>query len=394
MPQRRKGPVGVDASSSIDDADALVNLAIEGDSVHLLRWDARSGTYAYLEPFEPAALRALGLREFVRQRYGGGKFRGRIRHRDGEYGTSRVFTIDGAPKLLEEPPTPAAVAAAASSATPMWLDKILLPIGVTFATALGGYLAKKLLEEKAPDPLMLELVKGLRGRNEPAPAATDTVALFNQLLEFQDKLAERAAGPAVASSDLGGVAGAIERGLTSLVPVMNRKLDIDDRRLQLTNGGASASRSAAAAISSASSSSSDSAAAAADPLAAFFLQIPRAARSVLLSAAQDDERPELYAELVLGKITEEAYDALQLGVPDGAGGRTAPLIDRKDFVNVLIDVVPAYAAHREWFEALAVAMREMLQADADSDDERAEGRGSAARSDDGGDAAAGEGSAA
>ncbi len=374
MSVRKKPPADTDPSSLTDDTDALVIEAIEGDSVHLHRWEPRSGTYEYLEPFEPAGIRVLGLREFVRQRYGGGKFRARIRHRGGDYGSSRTFTISGAPKALEEPTTPAAAAAAASSATPVWLDKILLPIGVTFATALGGYLAKKLLEEKAPDPLMLELVKGLRGRAEPAPAATDTVTLFNQLLEFQDKLAERN-GPAT-SSELGGVASAIERGITQLVPVMNRKLDIDDRRMRLARPNAGA-----ALTSGASSSPVD---APADPLAAFFLQIPRGARNILLNAAQDDESAETYADLILGKLTEEAYGALAVGVPDGAGGTTEPLIDRKDFVNVLMAVIPEYAPHRDWFDTLAVAMREMiLEETAESTEESAEGRGSAAHSDTG-----------
>lgn len=380
-------PVLIDRAASLlehaDDANDVVCFW-EGDLI--------TNRFKYIERVDVPDVRALGIEEFISQRYGGGKYKAGIRNRtSGAYGSSVVVEIVGPPKSRGDRdaargiPTAgpaAAPAGAQSGAMPGWLEKILLPIGVTAATAFGTYFAKKLLEPKGTDPVLLELVKQL-GKKEPASSTPpgsplDHVELLRSLLDLQDALTERAnpGGSSAPVGESGGVAGVLERQLPALVGVLNRKLDIDDRRAmraaQPIPPRVQAGTPPAASSGSSSSSSAEpsSATPAADALVALLQATPRIARQFLLSAAESDEAPAVYADLILGKLDDASYAEI------------GKLLERADFVDVFVATMPAFAEYRPWVEELAAAMRESIETAAAELGAGAESEGAPAHSGD------------
>ena len=364
---KKRGALGA-SSTAIETVEDLLKATGAGDVVQLRRYAVRTGTWDYLGPFEPSLLEALGITEFTRQRFGGGKFKAQIRHRGGAFGLARTFSIAGTEKVPDDEAAPAASLSApangaSSSNPPAWIEKILLPIGVTFATALGGYLSKKLLEAPSADPLIVEMLKSLRA----AGTSIDPLELQRAIAEAEHRgetrgreLGKLRAQVDAPPKDVGGVAGAIDRGIPQVVELLNRKLELDHQR---------SSSPATAALTpspgTGPAAPGDDAAQATpvptDPLVALLLGVPPIARRFLLAAAEANEAPETYAELVLGKLDDVTY------------ARMPAFLERSDFVDVFVATYPAFAPHRPWVDELAGAMRESLQEavdDADRGDAR------------------------
>ena len=340
----------------VETADDLLTATVAGDGVQLWRYDVQAGAWKYLAPFDPTALEALGVTEFTRQRFGGGKFKARIRHRGGAFGLSRVFDVDGPGKVpTDDAPAAAAAAASSSNSPPFWVEKIVLPIGATFATALGGYLAKKLLETPAPDPILLLLVKQLStgaGGNAVDPlelqrAIADAEARGETRGRELGELRAQVENPPKETG--GGVMAAIDRGIPQVVSLLKQKLEMDERRMLQP--------SPVAVVDSPTPADNGAAAASAgDPIVGLLLGVPRMGRKFLLSGAQGDEPPEVYAALVIGKLDDVTY------------ARMPAILERPDFVDVFVATWPEFGDYRDWLEQLADSMRATLAASTATDD--------------------------
>lgn len=345
MAKRERSP------DDVEDVEDLLGQAIDStDIVQLLRWDPSQGTWSYVERFDPAALRALGIRENVRARFGGGKFKARIRHANNTWGQSRVFLLDGEYRRPTEAPTTTAAAPVSTAST---LEKILLPIALTFAGAIGTAAAKKLLDGPQVDPLALQLLKQFGGQS-----GMDPLELQRAIAEAEKrgedrgrelgKLQQQVTHPREGSSKpLGAsVVDAIDRNVPKLVGLLSRKMDLDQQaRLQ------------PAADVPAAEQPTEPAQVSTDPLIAMLESVPKVARAFLLSAAESGEQPEVYAGLVLSKLDDVSY------------ANMAGFLERADFVDVFCATYPAFADHREWVTALAAAMKESLIAAAEADDD-------------------------
>lgn len=344
-------PVAVDrAATFFDHADDA------NDVVQFYEWTP-AGRWQYIERFDVAEVRALGLEEFILQHYGGGKYKAGLRNRaqSNVYGASVVVEIAGAPKLRSErdaargtaPASTPIPPAMSSSAIPPWVEKIVLPIGVTFATAFGTLLAKKLLEEKPEkptDPVILEAFKQLGRSREGTGATIDPIAMMNQLLELRERIVDSAPESSAPTSP--GVAGAIERAVPQLVGVLNRKMDIDEQRMRHRRIPAAPAVTSTHPDGGAEIPAGDEQPPVTnDPLVALLIQVPMIARRFLLGAAESNESPELYADLVLSKLDDDQYAAMPA------------LLGRADFVDVFVGTYPAFAEHRDWVTELTDAMR-------------------------------------
>ena len=344
----------------IETADDLLKATVAGDVVQLWRYDGQAGTYRYLAPFEPAALEALGVTEFTRQRFGGGKFKARIRHRDGTFGLARVFDVDGPAKIPDDVTPPGAVADS-SRQPPAWVDRFLMPFAGALGAALAGFVTKKLLEDKPVDPLMLELLK----RSAVGPGV-DPLELQKALLEAEARgeLRGRELGQlkalAEAEPSTGGALGAIDRALPQVLAVLNRKISLEERRAlpQLSDPGELDTGDDTSAPDGRPKAPED-------PLVALLLSIPMVGRKFLLAAAEGDEPPEIYAGMTLGKLDDMTYQ------------RMPALLERADFVDVFCGTWPAFGAFRPWVEDFAAALKGTLEASAtaEDDDDAATGPG-------------------
>jgi hypothetical protein len=377
-PPREPDDGGSSTSSSSSSAfvlkgDEVLSEATARDRVQVIRFDSRGGTWNYCGTYDPDAVRAVGVTEFVRARGGGGRYRVRLRRPDGTYGRMETLAIEGIARPWDDDTrTVDDVAGSSSSSSssssagsiepPRWLERILFPIGTTFATAFAGYLAKKLLEEKPRerDPLLAELAKNLKAAGMDPLELQRTIADAEERgerrgREFGELTAKLESGGAGAGD---GIGGAIDRGLPQLVGLLNRKMELDEKRL---SPPAIASDAAETVSSSSSSSSSSSGSdgtpaepspgtAPADPLVALLLGVPMGARKFLLNAAEEDEPPELYAALILSKLDDVTY------------ARMPALVNRSDFVDVFIATYPAFVDFREWTDELAAALRATLEA--------------------------------
>lgn len=208
-----------------------------GDVIQFREENAASGRWDYLEQFDVPTVKALGLEEFIQQRYGGGKYRAAIRNRQtSKYTHSAVVSVSGPRKAEHErsaqrPASPAATAPAASSTNgnpPGWIEKIILPIGVTMATAFGSLLAKKLLETPAPDPLLVELVK----RNKPtAGDGFNPLELMKMVGDAEERGERRGreVGRLAARADGGGGSG-VGSAIHDALPLVERLIDAHERQ--------------------------------------------------------------------------------------------------------------------------------------------------------------------
>lgn len=321
--------------------DELLAAALEGDRIQVERYSAATSTWNYAGSYELAQLRPTGLSEFLRARGGGGKYRARIRRSDGTYGLSATVTIEGPSRSWAEPesassaPTPAPIAGGGTI-----LEKLLTPM----AAAFGAYAAKKFLEDKQTDPLVLELLK--RG------GATDPLELQRAIAEAEargeargrelGKLHARADAPKDGS---GGAIGALERNIPKLLDAAHRHMDIEEAKVRPRLPAAGATSTPAAQQ---------------DPLEALLLSVPMAARKFLLGGAENGEPAAAYAPLVINKLD------------DVTRSRLPELLERDDFAATVCRVYPAFEDHREWVDELTEALRDAVDPpddDEDDDDE-------------------------
>lgn len=334
------------SSTARDDArtraDDLLDGAVATDRIAVLRFNATTNAWNYAGSYEPEVVRLTGLEEFVRRRGGGGRYRARIRRNDGTYGVSATVTIEGPTRPWAEPgdgtSSPAAAAAAPIAASSgSILEKLLTPM----ATAFGAYFAKKLLDDKQTDPLIIELLK--RG------GSTDPLELQRAIAEAEargeargrelGKLHARADAPKEPGT--GGAVAALERNVPKLLSAVHRHLDIEEARVK---GG-----STDAATTPAST----------DPLEALLLAVPVPAREFLLTAAENGEPAAVYAPLVFNKLDEITR------------ARLPELLEREDFAATICRVYPAFADHREWVDELTEALRDAVDPPDDDDDDEA-----------------------
>lgn len=181
-PKGRPDAAAAPAAPVIDDVEDL--LASASDDRHLLWiWRQRDGDWALLEKVSPAALRAQGVGPTVQEKFGGGRYKARLRERGGAWGQSRQFTIEGEPKSSTPAPAPIVAAESARASSfelPSWVEKIVLPIAV----ALGAGITNKLLADPKTDPLVLELIK--RG-NRSEGGSVDPIALQRLLQDAETR---------------------------------------------------------------------------------------------------------------------------------------------------------------------------------------------------------------
>lgn len=349
------------SSSYVSPTEELLAGVVDGEGLHVTRYDPRAGEWHYCGTYPADVVRAMGLAEFAKARGGGGKYRARVRRRDGTYARSLVFTLEGSPRPWDEPAAAAPVSSSSSSSSsssreiPAWVEKLVFPILVAAGTAI----ADRMLKGPQADPLLLELVKRLASSS----SGTDAVELHKLIAEAETRGERRgrelgeltAQVESAAETDhAGGVVGAIERGLPKVVDVLNRKLELDEMRLTqppVTTvpppaDGVSSSDDAPPGASAAEPPPTPSA----DPLVAFLQSVPMVARSFLLRAAKDDEEPAVYAGLVLAKLDELTYK------------RMPAFVARPDFVDVFVTVWPAFGEYRQWVGELTDALRESLEA--------------------------------
>lgn len=293
------------------------------------------------------------LYDAVRDRWGGGRYGGRIIGQGNKYkGRIPTFEIAGRPRDDDDDEPRPRRTSDVPPQSPVRIDAVL---GEALATMARGIdqtqlLIRELLQRSNPastDPTeqFVKLAKIVRDLAPPpaasaAPVPTESVVgMMRDLMQLQRELSD---APSQAPS--GTLGTIIREGVAPLVGVLNRKMDLDQRKagaegVRRLNPQASVQPVAAA------SASIDPASLPADELEALLTLIPMHARSFLLSCAQRETPPENYAGMVLDNLSDEAYDAMPR------------LLARSDFVDVLVRVVPAYGAYRAWFTGLVDAMR-------------------------------------
>lgn len=362
------------ADPILDEAsELLAQVAQRDDALEISEQNAATGRFDYLERVvDLDAARQLGLPEWLKQRFGGGRYLVAVRRANGKFGKSRQVTVAGEPKVRE--PIGAAAAAGAPAATSAWEKVAMVAVGA-FATALAPAIVKKMLEGPPPPPdrvdELLKLAAVLKNPNgagaDPVLQMTAMLTMMQKMREFQDELT-----PA-ASSDRGGGSGFLSL-LTDNVPRVLSMLERGlDREGRVTRRLPATGATAAPATNPTGTGGADSAAvsgttgteAPADPLAAMLVRIPTPARAMLHQWAKQDLDPEAYAGVVLDQFDDATYDALVEQLP------------REDFVDVLLATVPAYQPQRDWFTRLVVAMRAIVSGHADDEalDPQGAGRG-------------------
>lgn len=294
-------------------ADLLASLGEgTGYRVRLERRDARgeSGDYLGTIDLTPELL------DDVRERWGGGKYRGRVVDARGTYRRALTFGIAGAPRDD------------AAAATPGGDDRLdrLERIVKELATAMTTQHAPPAapVDTLAQFAAMAKILGDLR----PAPvaAATPAGSFAEQIQAFVavQQMIEKASG----GRDSGGmdVAALVDRGLTPLVGVVSKKLDNDARALALQEKrtlGAPAPAALAPALTPAPAASApapeDSSTMPQRPeLAQILSQVPDLARAWLAGLADKDSDPTLYADVVLDALPANVYPLLPalLTAPD------------------------------------------------------------------------------
>lgn len=351
------------ADPILDEAsELLAQVAQRDDALEISEQNAATGRYDYLERVvDLDAARQLGLPEWLKQRFGGGKYLVAVRRANGKFGKSRPITIAGEPKVRE--PIAAAAGAATPTASSPWEKVAMVAVGA-FATALAPAIVKKMLEGPPPAPdrvdELLKLAAILKpGSNaDPVTQMTAMLTMMRELKSFQGELEPAAGG----GGDRGGsgflslltdnvprVIHMIERGLDQRETRMSRRLPGATAPATNPTGTGGADHAAVSGTTGASSS------APADPLAAMLQRIPVPARSMLHQWAKQDLDPEFYADVVLDQFDDATYQAFAEQLP------------REDFVDVLLATIPAFQSHRDWFTRLVVAMRASVGGHSDAE---------------------------
>lgn len=153
---------------AIEDVEELLDVA--GDATHKVWfYRLRDGESPFLASVDPAKLRGPGIREYTRSRWGGGKFRAKLRRTDGAWGQSRSFEIEGealtakhddAGERRGDRDRDGRRRRRRSEGESM-LERILVPTAI----ALSAAIVKKMTDDPKTDPMMLELIRRT-GRGE------------------------------------------------------------------------------------------------------------------------------------------------------------------------------------------------------------------------------------
>lgn len=363
------------------DADAdelLAQIATSGAVLVVNEYSPATGRAEYLEQIvDVEAVKTLGVEEFLKQRYGGGRFLVRVRNH-GKFGKGRVVPISGEPKPRETVSAAAATPAAPTST----MEKLLLAGAGAFFAALAPLLAKKLLEGPPPPPdrvdELLKLAQVLKpgGGADPVAQMTAMLTMMEKLREFQAELTPDAGGGG--SRGRGGILDLVGDNLPRVLSILEHGLDRSGRvTRRLTapvpapgaGGGAAATNPAGtggADRATVAGSTGADGGADADPLVAMLTALPIPSRAMLHQWAKADLDAEQYAGVVLDQLTDETFQAM-----------AAELLAREPaaFVEVLVATIPAYAPQREWFLKLVVAMRAIVDGHVDDEAPLAPGGG-------------------
>ncbi len=354
-------------ADSVDELDRLLDLAGVGEKIQLLRCARAGESFKYVDQFEPSEMRAQGIREFTFDRCGGsgdGAFRARIRRTDGTYGKSKTFSIEGEPKKYSRvAPESAAATAAATTAAPTSgpesiAMKVALAFALPFATAAAGFLAKKLLERPADDPFKIKMIELMtdRGRRGESISALE-VQKIAQEAERRGEERGRELGEMKALIESGNdaapaanMAQVVDGAVKEFGGVLRQHMALEERRMQFRitpRAGAPATSTTAAPPGTAGATPLNTD----DELVQLLGSIPKPARYFLLSAAQEGEDPGAYVPLIVTKLDEDAYEKM------------AANVQRADFLEVMLAVIPMYKQHSDWFGQLVEQLREYFTAE-------------------------------
>lgn len=329
---------GDDGGGGSDSRDSRLNQLLEqfGGGAYRLLAERTSGDgspeYLGPVPFN------VDLYESVRERWGGGLFSGRIVDERSHY-KARIqpFRIGGPPKHPGAEPT-----TSSGAALPPGLESALAGINRTLELLANAQ------RQPAVDPVeqVTKIARALRDvGGASSAAAVDPLETMRNMWGFMNELRETSGGTHQ-ESDFGTV---VREGVGPLVRVLERKLDIDEqreRRRGLLPGKAVATQQPAAQRQQVEETQTMPT----DELRALLLTIPVPARRFLLGCAENGDDADDYVPLLLNRLSDDAYAAM------------SRLLPREDFLNVLIETVPAYAPYREWFSSLVDALRETVAA--------------------------------
>lgn len=338
----------------IDDVEDLLTAASDE---HDKLWFWRRGEdWVFLESRSPVSLRVLGIRATVQDRFGGGRFRARLRSRGGKWGVSREFSIEGeakTPPREEAPATTAAAPIGTSSAgeTPDWVRQIVLPIATTLGAALAAALAKKMLDTPGIDPTIAKILE--LSRQSGNGKSVDPLELQRLLLEAEHRGEERGREMGELSAQVesrgggasnSGVAGAVSEA----VPVLHRMLD-------MATGRGARRRSAPAALPAPSESSPSSSSTPTVPdIVPVWLRPFIGYKHALLGVADRGKAAVQYADLIMDSV-EDDEQLLTAVVEANTAGRL--LTDLKA-------AIPEIAGHQErerFAGELVAAIQESLR---------------------------------
>lgn len=293
----------------------------------------------------------------VRHEHGGGRFRARIYDARGDYKTSFPFAIAGTPRRPGESTAAPVGVGPASAAGESRIERM---IGELAAAVAGlAQLQQTPAAGRNEDELerFLKVARALKELNPPAAPATSGLADLEAFFRLQDMLDERR--PAGDGNGLGAI---VEHGVKPLAALASRSLDLQERAMTMKQGQARAiaapARPAAPIGGPAPAPPISEHVDDVDPIYTLAAGVPPIARGYLANAARNDRDPETYAIMVLDTI-QEHNPATYAQLPE--------LVQRADFLDRLLDVVPAFAEHRAWFAQLVDFMRIQLQGAAAED---------------------------
>ncbi|MEP6494501.1 MAG: hypothetical protein ABJF01_17585 [bacterium] len=350
----------------IDRAAAVLDAADDAnDVIQFFEESAGAGgRWDYIERFDVADVRALGIEEFIRSHYGGGRYKAGIRARNsGTYGKSIVVSIAGARKSDHERegvrspggPTPAAAAAPSSSGNnnpPSWIEKIILPIGVTMATAFGSLLAKKLLETPQTDPVLLELVKRSTRRESSGADVIDPIRLSQLVLEAEHRgeLRGRELGNLVARVDGDAGGSGVGSAIRDALPLAHRMIDVAERKREAAEQPAGAARVDRPERVPASTS---------PDIVAAWLRPFMSYKHMLIRLADAGKDGTLYADVVIDNAPPDTIAAIHRADVDGRLET-----DLYDAIPELLQEPGRRTFAAELLESIRDAVRDIAQQDA------------------------------
>lgn len=270
------------------------------------------------------------LEEEVRSRWGGGRYRGRVVDDQSRYKARIRFTIAGAPRNDGDDARAVALPTAAAPASR--LETVLEQFMATMAATVQG-IAEAVRPRAQVNPVD-DVVAVARALKELTPAAApaqsqsavEVFDLVHKVLALRDDIAGQV--DREPPSDFGAI---VEGGVKPLLQVMNRSLDLQEKRMQQRRIPAPGVVPVATVPAASPVATTD------DGALAVIQRVPRSAWGFLLGCAQRDADPALYADMALDLINDDDVAAIR------------PLLDGDAFLSTLCAAVPALTPHREWF---------------------------------------------